>query len=156
VHSEQWIDSLLKDLAGQSLDRHLRVWPQAGGKIEAGGRVYLNFSSNDYLDLANRSEVRQSVIKAVQDFGAGATASRLMSGTLTCHEQLEKRLAAFKGYAAALVFGSGWLTNAGVIPASWAGKTRSWPTNSFMRVFWMHPCSAGRSLSGSITMIPIT
>jgi 8-amino-7-oxononanoate synthase len=108
---------LLKELDNQSLDRHVVPRPMTGGKLNINGQSILNFSSNDYLDLANHPKVKESSIDMVNKYGCGATASRLMSGTLPCHEELERLLAALKGYPAALVFGSGWLANAGVIPA---------------------------------------
>lgn len=117
MRGEAWISEVLGEMKKKSLDRRLRVWPAAGGRITVEGRTCLNFSSNDYLDLSSNPEVKTAARNAVRDFGAGSTASRLMSGTLVCHEALEQRLAAFKGYDAALLFGSGWLTNAGVIPA---------------------------------------
>ena len=117
MHSEEWICNVLKDLETQALDRHLIVRSETGGKLHIDGRTVLNFSSNDYLDLANHPVVKESSINYVNKYGCGATASRLMSGTLPCHEELEKALADFKGYPASLVFGSGWLCNIGVIPA---------------------------------------
>jgi len=117
MHNEKWIADLLKDLENQSLDRHVVPRPMTGGKLNINGQSILNFSSNDYLDLANHPKVKESSIDMVNKYGCGATASRLMSGTLPCHEELERLLAALKGYPAALVFGSGWLANAGVIPA---------------------------------------
>jgi len=117
MHSEEWISNVLKDLETQSLDRHLAVHTRTGGKLHIDDGVVLNFSSNDYLDLANHPDVIAASIEAARKFGCGATGSRLMSGTLPCHEELEKVLSELKGYPAALVFGSGWLCNAGVIPA---------------------------------------
>jgi len=117
MHDEAWIDDRLKELHEASLDRHLNVRPAAGGKLHVDGRVVLNFSSNDYLNLANHPVVIEESAMAARKFGCGATASRLMSGTLPCHDELEKVLAELKGYPSALVFGSGWLANAGVIPA---------------------------------------
>ena len=55
--------------------------------------------------------------KAVRRWGVGATASRLVTGTLPCHEELERRLASHKGYASAIVFGSGYMANVGTVPA---------------------------------------
>lgn len=77
----------------------------------------LDFSTNDYLNLTRHPEVRSAAVAAVMHYGTGATAARLMSGTLPCHEQLEEELARFCGTEAALLFGSGFLANAGIIPA---------------------------------------
>jgi len=114
---ESWIAEELEALKTGHLDRHLRVYPEAGGKIRMDGREFLNFSSNDYLALARHPQVIASAEKALREFGAGSTASRLVTGTLPLHEELERRLASYKGYKAALVFGSGYLANAGTIPA---------------------------------------
>lgn len=75
----------------------------------------LNFSSNDYLGLARDASLMQGAIKAMDLWGVGATGSRLMSGDLTIHHELEEELAAFKGTEAALLFGAGYLANTGVI-----------------------------------------
>lgn len=116
IHREEWITNILTELTNQSLDRHLIIRPKAGGKIHVDNHEILNFSSNDYLNLANRSEIIESSINILRKMGCSATASRLMSGTLECHEELEKMLAELKGYPASLVFGSGWLANIGAIP----------------------------------------
>lgn len=77
----------------------------------------LDFSTNDYLNLTRHPEVRSAAAAAVMHYGTSAAASRLMSGTLPCHEQLEVELASFCDTEAALLFGSGFLANAGIIPA---------------------------------------
>lgn len=115
--SEEWIAPELAALDAQQLRRRLVAYPEAGGKICAHGKTYLNFSSNDYLDLAHHPEVIAASRDALERYGCGATASRLVTGTLALHEQLERALADHKGYPAALAFGSGFLANAGVIPA---------------------------------------
>jgi 7-keto-8-aminopelargonate synthetase-like enzyme len=117
MRNEAWIPARLADLRAASLERTLTPLPAVGGRITIDGREFLNFASNDYLDFARRPELREAVRAAADRFGAGATASRLMAGTLSCHAELEARLAAFKGYPAALVFGSGYLTNVGALPA---------------------------------------
>ena len=73
-------------------------------------------SSNDYLGLATHPDVVQAAVRAIEEFGAGAGASRLVCGTLLPHERLETSLAAFKQTESALVFGSGYLANLGTIP----------------------------------------
>jgi 8-amino-7-oxononanoate synthase len=77
----------------------------------------LDFSSNDYLALSQHPAVIAGSRNALEQDGAGAGAARLMSGSLVCHHLLEEELAAFKGTEAALIFGSGYLANIGVIPA---------------------------------------
>ncbi len=117
MNRESWINDALAGLRAEHLERRARAYPQAGGRIVMDGRTFLNFSSNDYLGLAHDPRVVAAAEAALREHGAGATASRLVTGTLALHEELERRLAAFKGYDAALVFGSGFLTNAGVIPS---------------------------------------
>lgn len=77
----------------------------------------LDFSTNDYLNLTRHPEVRSAAAAAVMHYGTGATAARLMSGNLPCHEQLEEELARFCETENALLFGAGFLANAGIIPA---------------------------------------
>ncbi|MGV8074750.1 MAG: 8-amino-7-oxononanoate synthase [Syntrophobacteraceae bacterium] len=117
MHSEEWIENELQQLRAKGLERRLTPYPEAGGRISVKGRTYLNFSSNDYLGLSRHPEVVRASRKFLKAYGCGATASRLVSGTLDAHEELEQTIASFKGYPHALVFGSGFLTNAGVIPA---------------------------------------
>ncbi len=93
-----------------------RDTPQ-GPEIRIQGRRYLNFSSNDYLGLANHPEVVRAAAEAAQRYGFGAGASRLLCGGTGLHLRLEKRIAAFKSTEAALVFNSGHAANTGIIPA---------------------------------------
>jgi 8-amino-7-oxononanoate synthase len=81
------------------------------------GRPVLLLCSNNYLGLADHPRVRQAAGEAAMRWGVGAGASRLVSGTMTIHRRLEDRLAEFKGRESALLFGSGFLANAGVIAA---------------------------------------
>ena len=89
----------------------------SGGAFLSDGKRVLNFSSNDYLDLARAPEVRESAETALRKWGCGSTSSRLLVGTFSCHEELESRLARFKGYEDAIAFGSGYLTNVGTVSA---------------------------------------
>ncbi|HBA83610.1 MAG TPA: 8-amino-7-oxononanoate synthase [Verrucomicrobia bacterium] len=114
---ESWIDEELKELESKHLLRRATAYPAAGGRVTIDGRAYLNFASNDYLGLAGHPDVVAASRRALEQYGAGATASRLVAGTLPIHEELEQRLAAHKGYPAALLFGSGFLTNMGMVPA---------------------------------------
>ena len=108
----------LEDIRARALWRELRRVDTAQGPwIEVAGRLLLNFSSNDYLGLANHPAVRAAVAEAGSRWGAGAGASRLICGSLAPLHELEAALAAFKGTPAALVFGSGYAAAAGTIPA---------------------------------------
>ena len=114
----EWMRLELDDLDRRGLLRSMHAWPQAGGKIPLpDGRQLLNFSSNDYLALANDPEVKRQTLPAVERYGCGATASRLMSGTLDLHEDLEAALARLTESESALVFSSGFGMNVGVIAA---------------------------------------
>ena len=84
----------LKALRAASLDRRLReISSSQGPEIEIGGRRLVNFSSNDYLVFANDSRLRKAAIAAINEFGLGAGASRLISGTQSPHVRLERALA---------------------------------------------------------------
>jgi len=113
---EDWIQPILNDAQSQGLARTVRVFPEVGGRIRMDGKDVLNFSSNDYLDLSRHRHVMDRAREALDRYGVGSTASRLVTGTLPIHEELEARLAREKGYPAALVFGAGYMANAGTIP----------------------------------------
>lgn len=81
------------------------------------GRRLLSFSCNDYLNLTQHPAVKAAAIAAVRQYGAGAGASRLVTGNHPLYAALEAGLARLKGTEAALVFGSGYLANAGIVPA---------------------------------------
>ena len=121
MSTESWMDGVLHEWEEKQQMRHLRVYPQAGGKYVEAGRTILNFSSNDYLGLSHHPTVIDTSRRALESFGSGAAASRLVTGNLPLHEELEARLAFFKGYPQALLFGSGFLANTGIVP-SVAGK----------------------------------
>lgn len=76
-----------------------------------------NFSSNDYLGLSQHDEIKQAYHDAIDKYGAGSTASRLICGTIEPHQKLEKAIASAKGTEAALCFASGYSTSIGVIPS---------------------------------------
>jgi 8-amino-7-oxononanoate synthase len=100
------------------LDRQLRTISSAQGpRVSVGDRQFVNFSSNDYLGLANDPMLKATAAAAIERYGVGAGASRLISGNLQPYAELEERLARFKNKAAALVFGSGYAANVGTITA---------------------------------------
>jgi len=108
----------LDELRERGLHRRLRLigGPQ-GPRVTLDGKQVLLLCSNDYLGLANHPKVRGAAADAAMRWGAGAGASRLISGNMQPHSRLERRLAAFKGYESALLFGSGYLANTGTIAA---------------------------------------
>ncbi|SPE59434.1 8-amino-7-oxononanoate synthase [Verrucomicrobia bacterium] len=112
------LNQRLETLRQQGLYRQLRpiASPQSP-RLEVEGDVLLNFSSNDYLGLANHPVLRAAAIEAVERYGAGSGASRLVCGSLAPHQELEERLAAFKGAPAALVFSSGYTAALGALGA---------------------------------------
>lgn len=88
-----------------------------GGLVERGGRPLLDFSSNDYLGLATHPLLAERGAEWARRHGAGAGASRLVTGTHALHLAVEAKIAAFKHTEAALLLASGWQANASVIPA---------------------------------------
>lgn len=98
--------------------RTLRAGHPAGlGKVYRDGRGLLNFSSNDYLGLSFHPALIERAIAAAQTWGIGSGASRLVSGTLALHEEIEAKLARLKYSEAALLFASGYQANATILPA---------------------------------------
>ncbi|HEU0023156.1 MAG TPA: 8-amino-7-oxononanoate synthase [Thermoleophilaceae bacterium] len=112
------VEAHLDELRDRGLYRRMRVvsGPQ-GPRVLLDGRPVLLLCSNNYLGLADHPRVREAAAEAAMRYGAGAGASRLVSGNMTIHRRLEEQLAAFKGAEACLLFGSGYLANAGVISA---------------------------------------
>jgi 8-amino-7-oxononanoate synthase len=112
------IEDELEQLRSASLYRALReVSGPQGVEIGIDGRRLLNFSSNDYLGLASDPLLRDAAHAAIDQYGTGSGASRLICGTQTPHLELERRLATFKGTGAALTFSSGYATAVGTIGA---------------------------------------
>jgi glycine C-acetyltransferase/8-amino-7-oxononanoate synthase len=112
------IEARLDELRSLGLHRRTRLvsGPQ-GPHVLLDGKPVLMLCSNNYLGLADHPAVRQAAADAAMRWGVGAGASRLVSGTMTIHRRLEERLADFKRRESALVFGSGYLANAGCISA---------------------------------------
>jgi len=104
-------------LEAQSLMRRLRPTSRGDGAVlERDGRRLISFSCNDYLGLSQHAAVKAAACAAVEAYGAGGGASRLVTGDHPLLGELEGRLARLKGTEAACVFGSGYLANTGVIP----------------------------------------
>jgi 8-amino-7-oxononanoate synthase len=112
------IEARLHELKALGLNRRMRLvsGPQ-GPHVLLDGKPVLLLCSNNYLGLADHPRLREAAADAAMRWGVGAGASRLVSGTMTIHRRLEERLAEFKGRQSALLFGSGYLANAGVIAA---------------------------------------
>jgi glycine C-acetyltransferase/8-amino-7-oxononanoate synthase len=115
-------EKTLRQLNARALTRRIRALDSATGPaVRFSGREVILLSSNDYLGLATHPLVIQAAVHATERYGAGSGASRLVCGTLPPHQELESILARFKGAAAALVYGSGYLANLGTI-ATMAGR----------------------------------
>jgi 8-amino-7-oxononanoate synthase len=112
-----FLDNELENLRAQALYRSLRrVEGDQGPTLIIDGREVINFSSNNYLGLANHPALRAAAKEAIDRYGCGSGASRLISGNMTLHEELEDKIAELKGTEGALVFNSGFQANTGVIP----------------------------------------
>jgi 8-amino-7-oxononanoate synthase len=116
--AERELQQEIDSIKSAALYRKLRsVAGDQGPLLVVDGREVLNFSSNNYLGLANHPKLAAAAKDAIDRYGCGAGASRLISGNMSLHEALEQRLAEFKGTEAALVFNSGFQANAGILPA---------------------------------------
>ncbi|OGR00937.1 MAG: 8-amino-7-oxononanoate synthase [Deltaproteobacteria bacterium RIFOXYD12_FULL_50_9] len=115
------LTSWLAERRNQGLLRELVPVERVGnGRLRLAGSpadLLWDFSSNDYLALAEHPAVISESRKQLEELGAGSGAARLMSGDLSLHHRLEEEIARFKGTPAALIFGSGYLANIGIIPA---------------------------------------
>ena len=112
------IEERLQEIRDRGLYRRMRcVSGPQGPRILLDGRPVLLLCSNNYLGLADHPRVREAAAEAAMRYGAGSGASRLISGNMTIHRRLEEQLAAFKGAETCLLFGSGFLANAGVVSA---------------------------------------
>jgi len=111
-------ETILQELADRALLRRLRsIDAVEGTRLELENTSLTNFAGNDYLGLSQHPAVRQAAIEAIDRFGLGAAASRLITGTLAPHKVLEEQLAAFKGTEAAISFSSGYAAAVGTITA---------------------------------------
>ncbi|MBU6443679.1 MAG: 8-amino-7-oxononanoate synthase [Alphaproteobacteria bacterium] len=114
---DTFAQSKLAELEAGHLRRRLaETLREDGIWVSRGGRRLLSFSCNDYLNLTHHPKVKAAAAEAVARYGAGAGASRLITGNHPLFAELEARLAQLKQAEAACVFGSGYLANAGIIP----------------------------------------
>jgi glycine C-acetyltransferase len=113
-----WIDKEIADLKAQGLFTTIRTLggPQ-GAWLVVDGKKVLNFSSNNYLGLANHPRLVEAAKTAMNTYGVGPAAVRTIAGTMDLHLELERRLAIFKGVEAAITFQSGFTANLATIPA---------------------------------------
>jgi glycine C-acetyltransferase len=112
-----FLDAEIEDLKAKGLYRRLRVvQSEQRSRCMIDGREVITLSSNNYLGLNTHPRLRDAAIEAVRRFGAGSGAVRTIAGTMSLHEELERRLAEFKQVPAVLTFQSGFTANTGVIP----------------------------------------
>ncbi len=114
---DEFAQAKLDDLQRRHLHRRLaETLREDGIWVERDGRRLMSFSCNDYLNLSQHPAIKQAAVAAIEKYGAGSGASRLVTGNHPLYAELEARLAAVKQTEAAVVFGSGYLANAGIIP----------------------------------------
>src|SRR5207253_9327995 len=112
----RFLSDELDQLRAQGLFRPLRVLGSAQDtEVVVDGKRVLNLSSNNYLGLTTHPRLEAAMIKATEEWGAGSGAVRTIAGTMSVHEELERKLADFKHAEASLVFQSGFTANLGVL-----------------------------------------
>jgi len=112
----RFLNDELDQLREQGVFRPLRVLGSAQDtEVLVDGKRVLNLSSNNYLGLTTHPRLKRAMITATEEWGAGSGAVRTIAGTMTIHEELERRLAEFKHTEASLVFQSGFTANLGVL-----------------------------------------
>jgi glycine C-acetyltransferase len=112
-----FLDAEIEDLKAKGTYRRLRVvQSEQRSRCVIDGKEVITLSSNNYLGLNTHPKLREAAIRAVERYGAGSGAVRTIAGTMSLHEELEARLAAFKHVEATLTFQSGFTCNTGVIP----------------------------------------
>jgi 8-amino-7-oxononanoate synthase len=145
---DQFAAAKLADLDAKSLRRSLKETGREGATHAwRDGRRVLLFCDNDYLNLSQHPAVKRAAIQAIEAHGTGSGASRLVTGNHPLYATLEARLARHKGTADAIVFGSGYLANIGIVPAL-AG-----PGDLILADALAHAClNAGARLSGATVL----
>ena len=114
----EWIDDELQKMRAAGLFRSRRTFkPVTDGRCILDGQELVNFSSNDYLNLAHDERVVSAAVTVLPEMGVGARASALVSGRTEWHTRLEERLASFEGTEDAILFPSGYAANLGVVSA---------------------------------------
>jgi len=110
------IEEFLRKRTGEGALRVLRPASyRKAGSICIGDKEYIDFSSNDYLGLSGHPKLIEASVGALAKYGAGSSASRLLSGDLDIHHELEDAVARLKNKERALIFGSGYQANIGII-----------------------------------------
>ena len=113
-----YLKDALRELDEQGLSLHPRTLEgPTGARARFDGRDVINLASNNYLGLANHPRMNAAAARAASELGAGSGAVRTIAGSMSLHEELERRFAAFKHAEAALMFQSGFTANAGTVAA---------------------------------------
>ncbi|MDR2395478.1 MAG: pyridoxal phosphate-dependent aminotransferase family protein [Endomicrobium sp.] len=114
----KFLSEKILDIENDGLKRFLKdIDCSPTSKIKIQGKELINFSSNNYLDLAGNKILEKKALCIIEKYGLSATSSRLVSGNTLIHKKLEENLALFKSKQACLVYPSGYQTNLGVISA---------------------------------------
>jgi 8-amino-7-oxononanoate synthase len=115
--SPEFVHDFLAHAEASNLKRTLRrMTPLSPRKVICDGRKCLNFSSNDYMGLTFHPALKETAIEWIGRYGSGSGASRLVSGTIDAYLELEHEIAEWKHSEAAIVLGSGYMANVGLIP----------------------------------------
>lgn len=113
-----WIEDEITNLEKEGLLVNFReVETPIGAKIRINGKEVFNFSSNNYLGLANNERLKKAAKEAIDKFGVGPAAVRTIAGTMSIHNELEKKLAEFKKAEDVIIFQTGFLANLATVPA---------------------------------------
>lgn len=113
--NRSWARGELDSIRAAQQWRRSRAFDALGPTGTIEGHRVVSFASNDYLGLSEHPALKAGAIEAIERWGTGSTASRLVVGTRPCHEELEAALAAWKNTEAALVFSSGYAANLSVL-----------------------------------------
>ncbi len=117
-----FIDNEIARLKREGLYRELKIIEgEQGAKVRIDGREVILLSSNNYLGLASHPEIKKAAVSAIEKYGCGSGASRLISGSMELHKELEEKIASFKKTESAILFNSGYTANLGVL-SSICGK----------------------------------
>ena len=115
---DRTVQNELEEIRNQGLFRSTRlITGRQSARVMLSGLEMLLLCSNNYLGLADHPALAEASIRAVERYGTSSGASRLVSGTMELHEELEQAVSGFKGSEAALIYNSGHAANTGIIPA---------------------------------------
>lgn len=116
-HPTQYLDEEYQRLVNENLNWELKELQTANEPVcTVDGREVIMLCANNYLNLSTHPKVVDAMIRATRTFGAGAGSDRSISGNMTLHEELDRRLAKFKGAPASLTYQTGFMANEGLVP----------------------------------------